>query len=57
MEDRPVLPSNSPLAKKRLVSTERKILKDKEVAIAYQQVLDDYVDKKYLSCSSRRTKA
>ena len=45
-EDRPVLPNNMSLAKKRLVSTERKLLKNKEVAVAYQQVLDDYLDKK-----------
>ena len=36
------------MAKKRLVSTERKLLKDKGVATAYQQVLDDYLDKKYI---------
>ena len=47
-EDRPVLPNNMSLAKKRLVSNERKLLKDKEVAVAYQQVLDDYLDTKYI---------
>ena len=29
------------------MSTKRKLLKDKGVATAYQQVLDDYMDKKY----------
>ena len=43
-----MLPNNMSLAKKRLVSNERKLLKDKEVAVAYQQVLDDYLDKKYI---------
>ena len=36
------------MAKKRLVSTERKLMKDKEVAVAYQQVFNEYLDKKYI---------
>lgn len=48
--ERPQLPSNLLMAKKRLVSTERKLLKDKGVAMAYQQVLDDYLDKQYIRC-------
>ena len=47
-DERPQLPNNLPMAKKRLVSTERKLMKDKEVAVAYQQVLKDYLDKKYI---------
>ena len=47
-EDRPVLPNNMLLARTRLVSTERTLLKDKEVVVAYQQALDDYLDKKYI---------
>lgn len=47
-DDRPQLPNNLPMAKKRLVSTERKLLKDKEVAVAYQQVLNDYLEKQYI---------
>ena len=42
------LPNNLSMAKKRLVSTERKLLKDKEVAVAYQQVLNDYLEKHYV---------
>lgn len=48
--ERPQLPSNLLMAKKRLVSTERKLLKDKGVAMAYQQVLDDCLDKQYIRC-------
>lgn len=44
----PSLPNNLALAKRRLVSTERKLFKEKEVATAYQQVLDDYLDKQYI---------
>ena len=36
------------MANKRLLSTERKLLKDKEVAVANQQVLNDYLDKQYI---------
>ena len=45
-DERPQLPHNVPMARKRLVSTERRLMKDKEVAVAYQQVIDDYLDKK-----------
>lgn len=45
-DERPQLPNNLPMAKKRLVSTERKLMKDKEIAVAYQQVLNDYLNKK-----------
>ena len=34
------------MAGKRLVSIERRLMKDKEVAVAYQQVIDEYLDKK-----------
>ena len=47
-DDRLQLPNNLPMANKRLVSTERKLLKDKEVAVAYQQVLNDYLEKQYI---------
>ncbi|KAL9987286.1 hypothetical protein ACROYT_G001568 [Oculina patagonica] len=47
-EERPQLPDNLPMAKKRLVSTERKLMKDKEVAVAYQQVFNEYLNKKYI---------
>ena len=47
-DERPQLPNNLPMAKKGLVSTERKLLKDKEVAVAYQQVLNDYLEKQYI---------
>ena len=51
-DERPPLPNNLPMAKKRLMSTERKLMKDKEVAVSYQQVLNDYLDKmsSYDSC-------
>ena len=45
-DERPQLPNNLPMAKKRLVSTERKLMKDKEIAMAYQQVLNNYLNKK-----------
>ena len=45
-DERPQLPNNLPMAKKRLVSTERKLIKDTEIAVAYQQVLNDYLNKK-----------
>ena len=47
-EDRPQLPNNLPMAKKRLVSTERRLLKDKEVYVAYQNVLSDYLEKGHI---------
>ena len=47
-EDRPNLPDNLPMAKQRLLSTEKKLFKNKEVAVAYQQVLQDYLEKQYI---------
>ena len=47
-EDRPQWPDNLPMAKKRLVSTERRLLKDKEVSVAYQNVLNDCLEKGYI---------
>ena len=47
-DEKPQLPNNLPMAKKRLVSTERKLMKDKEIAVAYQQVLNDYLYNKYI---------
>ena len=31
-----------------MVPTEQRLMKDKEGAVAYQQVIDDYLDKKYI---------
>ena len=45
-DERLQLPNNLPMPKKRLVSTERKLMKDTEIAVAYQQVLNDYLNKK-----------
>ena len=36
------------MAKQRLLSTEKRLLKDKEVAVVYQQVLNEYLDKQYI---------
>ena len=47
-EERPQLPNNLPMAKKRLVSTERRLLKDREVSVAYQHVLNDYLERRYI---------
>ena len=47
-EDSPDLPSNLPTAKQRLLSTEKKLLKNKEVAVAYLHVLNDYLEKQYI---------
>ena len=49
-EERPKLPNNLLIAKKRLVSTERKLMKDKQVAASYQQVLNDYLTKNFIHC-------
>ena len=34
-DERPQQPNNLPMARKRLVSTERRLMKDKEVAVAF----------------------
>ena len=47
-EDRPKLPPNGSLAKRRLVSTERKLLKDPELASAYQGVINEYLEKGFI---------
>ena len=44
-DERPQLPNNLLMAKKRGVFTERKLMKNKEVAVAYQQVFNEYLDK------------
>ena len=36
------------MAKKRLVSTERRLFKDREVSVAYQHVLNDYLERQYI---------
>ena len=43
---RPQLPNNLLMERKRLVSTQQKLIKDKELAVSYQQVLNKYLDKK-----------
>ena len=45
-DERQQLPNNLPMAKKRFVSPERKLMNDKQIVVAYQQVLNDYLDKK-----------
>ena len=47
-DERSDLPNNFPMARQRLLSTEKKLLKNKEVAVAYQQVLTDYFEKQYI---------
>ena len=47
-KQRPSLPNNAELAKKRLRSTERKLAKDPEVAAAYQRVINEYLAKNYI---------
>ena len=47
-EERPCLINNRPLAERRLQQVERKLVKDKKVAKAYQQVIDDYLKKNYI---------
>ena len=47
-KQRPSLPNNAELAKRRLKSTERKLAKDPEVAAAYQRVINEYLEKKYI---------
>ena len=42
-DGRPKLAPNSSLAKQRLDSTERKLLKDPELAAAYQGVINEYL--------------
>ena len=36
------------MARQRLLSTEKKLLKNKDVAVTYQQVLTDYLEKQYI---------
>ena len=47
-DGRPKLTPNSSLAKQRLDSTERKLLKDPELAAAYQGVINEYLEKGYI---------
>ena len=47
-DERPDLPNNFPMARQRLLPTEKKLLKNSEVAVAYQQVLTDYFEKQYI---------
>ena len=45
---RPQLPSNRLMAKNRLKSVEQKLLRDGELGRAYQGVIEDYLEKKYI---------
>ena len=47
-EERPCLINNRTLAERRLQQVERKLVKDKKAAAAYQQVIDDYLQKNYI---------
>ena len=47
-KQRPYLPNNTELAKRRLRSSERKLSEDAEVATAYQSVVNEYLEKKYI---------
>ena len=42
------LPNNAEIAKRRLRSTERKLAKDPEVAVAYQRTIYEYLEKIYI---------
>ena len=45
---RPQLPNNRLMAKNRLKSVEQKLLRDGELGRAYQGVIEDYLEKKYI---------
>ena len=47
-KQRPSLPNNTKLGKRRLRSTERKLSKDPEVANSYQSVINEYLEEKYI---------
>ena len=47
-EERPRLINNRPLAERRLQQFERKLVKDKKAAAAYQQTIEDYLQKNYI---------
>ena len=47
-DDRPKLPNNILMAEKRLKSVEQKLLRDGELARAYQGIIEDYLDKGYI---------
>ena len=47
-KQRPNLPDNAELAKRQLILTKRKLAKDPEVAAAYQRVINEYLEKKYI---------
>ena len=47
-DQRPKLSNNRPLAEQRLKSTERKLASNPKVAMSYQQVIDEYLEKKYI---------
>ena len=46
--ERPSLPSNRPLAEKRLESTEQKLSKNPEIEDSYQKVIKEYLEKNYI---------
>ena len=48
-DDQPSLQKNRPLAEKRLKSTERKLVKGRAIAEAYQKkIIEDYPGKKHI---------
>jgi hypothetical protein len=47
-QDAPQLPSNREAAERRLVSTERRLIKEPELGAAYNAVLDGYLKKGYI---------
>ena len=47
-EERPCLVGNRSLAERRLQQVERKLAKDEKIATAYQQVIDEYLQKNYI---------
>ena len=48
LANREPLVSNRPLAERRLQQVERKLAKDEKIATAYQQVIDEYLQKNYI---------
>ena len=47
-DDRPKLPNNILMAEKRHKSVEQKLLRDGELARAYQGIIEDYLEKGYI---------
>ena len=45
----PELPNNFEMALNRLISTEKKLLKDPQLAESYSEVISKYIEKGYIS--------